>query len=127
MGYSRQQTRLLERFSPEFRERHIEAPHTGSLVAVDTFFVGTLKGVGKLYLQTAIDCHSRYAWAGLYSSVSGLLAPRLRRLDFLAGAGVRRHAASLLVERSAAQAQGMSSSMREAGQRLTSLVSTSVK
>jgi hypothetical protein len=40
--------------------------------------------------------------------VSGLLAPLLRRLDFLAGAGVRRHAASLLVERSAAQAQGMS-------------------
>jgi hypothetical protein len=38
-----------------------------------------------------------------------------------------RHAASLLVERSAAHAQGMSSSRREAGQRLTSLVSTSVK
>jgi hypothetical protein len=30
--------------SPEFRERHIEAPHTGALVAVDTFFVGVLKG-----------------------------------------------------------------------------------
>ena len=39
----------------------------------------------------------------------------------------RRQAASLMVERSAAQAQGMSSSMREAGQRSTSLVSTSVK
>jgi hypothetical protein len=25
---SEEQTRLLERFSPEFRERHIEAPHT---------------------------------------------------------------------------------------------------
>ena len=54
-----EQIRLLERFSPEFRERHIEAPHTGALVAVDTFFVGALKGVGKVYLQTAIDCHSR--------------------------------------------------------------------
>jgi transposase InsO family protein len=63
-----EQVRLLERFSPEFRERHIEAPHTGSLVAVDTFFVGALKGVGKVYLQTAIDCHSRYAWARLYPS-----------------------------------------------------------
>ena len=63
-----EQTRLLERFSPEFRERHIEAPHTGSLVAVDTFFVGTLKGVGKVYMQSAIDCHSRYAWARLYPS-----------------------------------------------------------
>jgi len=63
-----EQIRLLERFSPEFRERHIEAPHTGSLVAVDTFFVGVLKGVGKIYLQTAIDCHSRHAWARLYPS-----------------------------------------------------------
>jgi hypothetical protein len=42
-----EQIKLLERFSPEFRERHIEAPHTGSLVAVDTFFVGTLKGSAK--------------------------------------------------------------------------------
>ena len=46
-----EQIRLLEHFSPEFRERHIEAPHTGSLVAVDTFFVGTLKGVGKVSLE----------------------------------------------------------------------------
>ena len=38
-----EQVQALERFSPEFRERHIEAPHTGALVAVDTFFVGTLK------------------------------------------------------------------------------------
>lgn len=42
-----EQIRLLERFSPEFRERHIETRHTGDLVAVDTFFVGHLKGVGK--------------------------------------------------------------------------------
>ena len=55
------QIRLLERFNPEFRERHIEAPHSGALVAVDTFFVGSLKGVGRVYAQTAIDCHSRYA------------------------------------------------------------------
>ena len=59
-----EQIRLLERFSPEFRERHIETRHTGDLVAVDTFFVGHLKGVGKVYLQTAVDCHARYAWVG---------------------------------------------------------------
>ena len=46
------QIRLLERFCPEFRERHIETLWTGDLVAVGTFFVGTLKGVGKVYLQT---------------------------------------------------------------------------
>lgn len=54
-----EQTRLLERFSPEFREGHIETHHTGDLVSVDTYFVGHLKGVGKIYLQTIIDCYSR--------------------------------------------------------------------
>jgi transposase InsO family protein len=66
-----EQIRLLGRFSPEFRERHIETPHTGALVGVDTFFVGALKGVGKVYLQTAIDCHSRYAWARLQAAGYG--------------------------------------------------------
>ncbi len=80
---SDEQTRLLERFSPEFRERHIEAPHTGSLVAVDTFFVGTLKGIGKIYLQTAIDCHSRYAWARLYPSKLPVTAVHTMNHDVL--------------------------------------------
>lgn len=62
------QVRLLERFSTEFRERHIEVRHTGELVAVDTFYVGTLKGVGKVYLQSVIDCYSRYAWGRLYTT-----------------------------------------------------------
>ena len=65
---SDEQIRALERFSPEFRDRHIETRHTGDLVAVDTFFVGTLKGVGKVYLQSVIDCYSRYAWGRLYTN-----------------------------------------------------------
>ena len=77
------QIRHLERFSPEFRERHIEAPHTGALVAVDTFFVGVLKGVGKVYLQTAIDCHSRYGWARLHTSKLPVTAVHLLNNDVL--------------------------------------------
>lgn len=60
--------RLLERFDPEFRERHIQADYSGQLVAIDTFMVGTLKGIGKIYLQTVVDCHSRQAWGHLYTS-----------------------------------------------------------
>ena len=78
-----EQVQALERFSPEFRERHIEAPHTGALVAVDTFFVGTLKGVGKVYMQTAIDCHSRHAWARLYPSKLPVTAVHLMNADVL--------------------------------------------
>jgi len=65
---SQNQVEALERFSPEFRERHIESKYTGDLVAVNAFFVGHLKGVGKVYLQSAIDCFSRYAWGRLYTS-----------------------------------------------------------
>jgi transposase InsO family protein len=77
------QVRLLERFSPEFRERHIETKHTGDLVAVDTFFAGTLKGVGRIYLQSAIDCHSRYAWGRLYTSKLPVTAVHLLNEDVL--------------------------------------------
>ena len=35
---------------------------------MDTFFAGTLKGVDKVYIQTALDCFSRYVWARLYTS-----------------------------------------------------------
>ena len=83
VSLSEEQIKLLERFSPEFRERHIEAPHTGALVAVDTFFVGVLKGVGKVYLQTAIDCSSRYAWGRLYANKLPLTAVQLLNNDVL--------------------------------------------
>jgi len=63
-----EQIHLLERFSPEFRERQIEVDYTGELVAVDAFLVGSLKGVDKVYLQTVLDCYSGFAWRRLYTS-----------------------------------------------------------
>lgn len=78
-----QQIRLLERFSPEFRERHIEVHHTGELVAVDTFFVGALKGVGRVYLQSVIDCFSRYAWGRLYTNKLPVTAVHVLNNDVL--------------------------------------------
>lgn len=65
---SAEHIKLLEKFDPEFKERHIKADFTGQLVAMDTFQVGNLKGIGKIYLQTVIDCHSRFAWGHLYTS-----------------------------------------------------------
>jgi len=83
LDLSDDQVRLLERFSPEFRERHIETKHTGDLVAVDTFFVGTLKGVGRIYLQSVIDCHSRYAWGRLYTNKLPVTAIHVLNEDVL--------------------------------------------
>jgi transposase InsO family protein len=78
-----EQVRMLERFSPEFRERHIETKHTGDLVAVDTFFVGTLKGVGRVYMQSVIDCFSRYAFGRLYTSKLPVTAVQVLNEDVL--------------------------------------------
>lgn len=77
------QVRALERFSPEFRERHIETKHTGDLVAVDTFLVGSIKGVGRIYLQSVIDCYSRYAWGRLYTTKLPVTAVHVLNNDVL--------------------------------------------
>ncbi|MYE15838.1 MAG: hypothetical protein F4Y07_05090 [Gemmatimonadetes bacterium] len=57
---SEEQIQALERFDADYRERHIEVVATGELVAVDIFFPGTLKSVGKVYIQTVPDCFGRF-------------------------------------------------------------------
>ena len=63
-----EQIHALEHFDPEYHERHIKVGATGERVAVDTFFAGTLNGVGKVYTQTVPDRFSRFVWARLYTS-----------------------------------------------------------
>ena len=46
----------------------IETEHPGYLGAQDTYYVGTIKGVGRIYQQTFIDTYSRVASAKLYTS-----------------------------------------------------------
>ena len=46
----------------------IETEHPGYLVAQDTYYVGNIKGVGRIYQQTVIDTYSRVAFAKLYTS-----------------------------------------------------------
>ena len=43
-----EQVAFLERLNPCFRERHVESSAPGELLSADTFFVGSLKGVGKV-------------------------------------------------------------------------------
>ena len=42
----------------------------GQIVALDTFYVGHLKGVGRIYQTTGIDLFSRYGWAHLSTNKS---------------------------------------------------------
>lgn len=52
----------------------IETEHPGYLGAQDTFYVGTLKGVGRIYQQTFIDTYTRVAFAKLYDRKVALTA-----------------------------------------------------
>lgn len=42
--------------------------HPGYLVSQDTFYVGYIKGVGKIYQQTVVDTYSRVAFAKVYTA-----------------------------------------------------------
>lgn len=58
------------------KEAHgeIETEHPGYLGAQDTFYVGTLKGVGRIYQQTFIDTYSHVATVKLYDRKNALVA-----------------------------------------------------
>ncbi len=86
------QLQALERAKQE-KQAHgeIETEHPGYLGAQDTFYVGTLKGVGRIYQQTFIDTYTRAAVCKLYDRKNALVAADLlndRVLPFFEGEGV---------------------------------------
>lgn len=70
-----EQLKLLERSRQE-KEAHgeIETQHPGYLGAQDTYYVGHIKGVGRIYQQTFIDTYSRVAFAKLYTEKTAITA-----------------------------------------------------
>ena len=52
----------------------IETHHPGYLGSQDTYYVGNVKGVGRIYQQTYVDTYSKHADAKLYTEKNGLVA-----------------------------------------------------
>ena len=52
----------------------IETAHPGYLGAQDTYYVGHIKGVGRIYQQTFIDTYSKVATAKLYDRKNAITA-----------------------------------------------------
>lgn len=52
----------------------IETYHPGYLGAQDTYYVGTIKGVGRIYQQTYIDTYAKVAQVKLYDRKNALVA-----------------------------------------------------
>jgi transposase InsO family protein len=55
----------------------IETFHPGYLGSQDTFYVGNMKGVGRIYQQTYVDTYSRHAICKLYTQKTALAAADL--------------------------------------------------
>ena len=69
----------------------IETAHPGYLGSQDTFYVGTVKGVGRIYQQTFVDTYSKVAFAKLYTTKTPITAADLlndRVLPFFAEQGM---------------------------------------
>lgn len=73
-----EQLRAMEKAKQE-KEAHgeIETEHPGYLGAQDTYYVGTLKGVGRIYQQTFIDTYSKVAILKLYDRKNALVAAEI--------------------------------------------------
>jgi transposase InsO family protein len=72
------QVRALERAKEE-KEAHgeIETEHPGYLGSQDTYYVGNMKGVGRIYQQTFIDTYSKMAFVKLYDRKHAITAADL--------------------------------------------------
>ncbi len=86
------QVRALEKARQEsVAHGEIETEHPGYLGAQDTYYVGTLKGVGRIYQQTFIDTYSKLALVKLYDRKHAITAADLlndRVLPFFEEHGV---------------------------------------
>jgi len=55
----------------------IDTAHPGYLGSQDTFYVGTFKGVGRVYQHTCVDTYSKVAFAKLYTTKTPITAADL--------------------------------------------------
>ena len=62
-----EQVKAIEKANPCFKERHVESTRPGELLCQDTFYVGHLKGVGKVYLQAVVDTYCSYGFGYLHT------------------------------------------------------------
>jgi transposase InsO family protein len=74
---------FLEKLNPCFKERHVESARPGQLLSADTFPVGTLKGLGRVYLHAAVDTYGSYAFGFLHVSKQPEAAVAVLHTDVL--------------------------------------------
>jgi len=72
------QVKALEKAKEQRQaEGEIETEHPVYLGSQDTYYVGTIKGIGRIYQQTFIDTYAKVAFAKLYDRKNALVAADL--------------------------------------------------
>lgn len=67
--FTEDQLKALEKAKEEkVAQGEIETEHPGYLLSQDTYYVGTVKGVGRIYQQTVIDTYTKVGFAKLYNT-----------------------------------------------------------
>ena len=92
MVLTEQQVRAMEKARQEKEAQgEIDTAHPGYLGAQDTYYVGTIKSIGRIYGQTFIDTYSKVAFVKLYDRKNALVAADMlndRVLPFFEEQGV---------------------------------------
>lgn len=90
MELTAEQVALIEQANPVFKERHVESSRPGELLCQDTFYVGQLKGVGKVYLHSLkvylhslVDTYGSVAFGFLHTGKQPEAAVSLLHNDVL--------------------------------------------
>jgi transposase InsO family protein len=58
----------ITRDKEKAKNNHVEANYPGQLIGEDTFYIGCLKGIGRIYHQLACDCFSSFGAAKVYDN-----------------------------------------------------------
>ncbi len=93
MILSESQVQALEKAKEEkVAMGEIETEHPGYLGAQNTYYVGTIKGVGRIYQQTFTDTYTKVAFTKLYDRKNAIVAADMLNdqvLPFFEQEGVR--------------------------------------
>jgi len=64
----------IERAKEISKTRSLNTKHPGDVIGMDVFYVGCLKGIGRIYQYTGCDTYASFSCAKLYTDKSALSA-----------------------------------------------------
>lgn len=65
---TQEQVEKIEKMNPCFAERHVESSKPGELLSQDSKLIGTISGIGRIYLHAVVDTYGSFAFGLLHTS-----------------------------------------------------------